>query len=59
MSDKILRRHNLNENSKAELSIHNAIKEVENLKADKRLTDAVILLLKAKELVSNFVDDIE
>lgn len=41
----------------AELAITNAMKEVENLPADVRLTNAVILLGEARDLVANFVDN--
>ncbi len=43
----------------SELSIHNAIQEIENLPADMRLTEAVIHLTKAKKYVSDFIDDIK
>ena len=39
-----------------ELAIHNAIQEVEKVGADIKLTDAIILLIKAKDLVSDFID---
>ena len=58
MSDlKFPRRNILSENTPAELSIHNTIQEVEIIGADVRLTEAVIHLNKAKELVSDFVDE--
>lgn len=41
----------------AELAIHNAAHEVEKLPADVRLTEAVVLLGKAKDLVSDFIDE--
>lgn len=44
-------------NSNAELSIFSAIAEVEKLPANEKLTEAVILLLKAKDLVSEFIDE--
>jgi hypothetical protein len=40
----------------AELAIRNAMAEVENLGADARLTDAIVLLGMAKDKVSDFVD---
>lgn len=41
----------------AELAIHDAMQAVEKMPADIRLTNAVILLIKAKDLVSDFIDD--
>lgn len=43
----------------AELAIQHAIDEIEKIGADKRLTDAVNLLSKAKDHVSDFLDDQE
>ena len=51
------RRNRLDLNTKVELSISNAIDEVEKIGADVRLTDAVIKLSEAKDLVSDFVDE--
>lgn len=51
------RKNTLCFNVKAELAIYNAMQEVETLEADTRLTDAVILLAKAKDLVSEYVDE--
>lgn len=42
---------------KQEIIIYQAIHEIEKMPPDKRLTDAVILLGKAKDLVSDFIDD--
>jgi hypothetical protein len=53
---KIPRRNRLDLNTPAELAIHNAMAEVEKAGADVRLTDAINLLSKAKELVADFVD---
>ena len=53
------RRSKLWLNTPAELAIYNAINEVEKIGADVRLTDAVMKLQEAKELVADFVDDIE
>jgi len=55
----ILRRHNLNELSPAEIAFRNAMAEVEKLGADERLTDAIILLDKAKNKVADFIDGVE
>ncbi len=42
---------------RAEVEIQLAIDEVEKLPADVRLTDAIIKLNEAKDLVSDFVDN--
>jgi hypothetical protein len=52
----IPRRNRLDLNTPAELSIFNAMQEVDKIGADTRLTEAVILLGKAKELVADYVD---
>ena len=44
--------------SKAELAIRNAINVVEEMPADVRLTDAVILLGKAKDRVADYIDGV-
>ena len=54
--DDTLRRNRLDFNIPAEIAINHAMHAVENLGADVRLTDAVILLQKAKDLVSDFFD---
>ena len=51
------RRHSLDLNTPAELAIRDAMIEVEKLPADGRLTEAVVLLEKAKTLVSDHVDN--
>lgn len=53
------RRSRLDLNTPAELSIFNAIQEVEKAGCDVRLTDAINLLSKAKDLVADYVDRIE
>lgn len=53
------RRMNLSLLTDAELSIFRAMQEVEKAGADERLTEAVILLDKAKNYVSDFVDGIK
>jgi len=50
------RRNRLDLNTKAELSIFNAIQEVEKAGVDPKLTDVVIMLGKAKELLAEYVD---
>lgn len=54
--EEILRRNRLDLNTPAELAIRNAVQEVEKIGADIKLTDAINLLGKAKELVSDFID---
>lgn len=44
-------------NTTSELAIHNAVQEIESMGADVRLTNAIIHLQKAKELVSDYVDE--
>lgn len=53
------RRNRLDLNTPAELAIYNAMQEVENVGADAKLTEAVILLSKARELIADYVDKIE
>lgn len=53
----IPRRIRLDLNRPAELAIHNAMMEVEKMPGDLRLTNAVIKLQEAKNLVSDFIDD--
>lgn len=58
MTDKeIPRRIQLDKMIPAELAIHNAIQEVEKIGADVRLTNAVIKLQEAKDLISDFTDE--
>lgn len=52
------RRIRLDKMQAAELAIYNAMQEVEKMPADVRLTKAVILLNKAKDSVSDFIDGI-
>jgi hypothetical protein len=52
----IPRRNRIDLNTPAEKSIYYAIQEVENIGADVKLTEAVILLIKAKDLISDYVD---
>jgi len=52
----IPRRYQLNLNTDAEKAIRAAKKEVEKLSANEKLTDALILLQKAFEIVADFED---
>lgn len=54
--DEIPRRNRMDLWTPAEKAIQNAVDEVEKMAADVRLTDAVILLSKAREKVADFVD---
>ncbi len=51
------RRNRLDLSTPAELAIRNAVDEVEKIGADVRLTNAIILLDQARELVADFVDE--
>lgn len=42
----------------AELAIRNAVLAVEEMPADVRLTDAVVLLSQAKDKVADFIDGV-
>jgi hypothetical protein len=55
--NEIPRRNQLNLNVKVELIIHTAMLEVEKLGSDIRLTNAIDLLQKAKDSISDFIDD--
>ena len=55
----IPRRCHLDKNTPEELAIRAAIQAVEeNLPADVRLTNIVILLDTARELLSDYIDDV-
>lgn len=56
MGNEIPRRNRLDLNTPAEKAIYDAMQEVEKLPSDVKLTEAVTLLAKAKDLVSDFVD---
>ena len=58
MSNEIPRRIRMDLWHPAELAIQNAVNEVEKMAADVRLTNAVILLGKARESVADFIDDV-
>ena len=53
---EIPRRMRIDLYTPAELAIRNAVLAVEEMPADIRLTDAVVLLQKAKEKVADYVD---
>lgn len=50
------RRNRLDLNTAAELAIYNAMQEVEKIGADEKLTQAIVKLQEAKNLVSDFID---
>ena len=54
--DTIRRRNRLDLNTPPELAIYNAMQEVEKAGVDVKLTDALIKLEEAKELVADFID---
>jgi hypothetical protein len=53
------RRHRLDLMDASERAIQHAMGEIEKIGADTRLTEAQTLLQKAKDLVSDFLDDQE
>ena len=55
-NNNLLRRIHLNLNTTTEMSIFKAMQEVENEVADPLLTEAGILLFKAKDLIGDYVD---
>lgn len=57
VTDSIPRRIRLDLMVPAELAIYNAVQEVEKLGADTRLTEIVVMLDQAKDLVSDYVDE--
>jgi len=52
----IPRRNNLETQTPAEKAIGTAIQEVENLGADKSLTEIVMMLSRVKEILSDYID---
>lgn len=54
-----LRRNRIDLMTPSELAIYKAIHEVEHLGADVKLTEAVILLSKAKDILADYVDKVE
>ena len=55
----IPRRNRLDLNTPAELAIHNAIQEIEKIGAHESLTRAQIYLTKAKNLVGDYIDEMD
>lgn len=55
-TNEIQRRNRLDLSEPAELAIRKAVDEVEKIGADVRLTKAINLLHKARELVADFID---
>lgn len=53
-----MRRNDLLRMSYAEVAIHKAIVEIENMAADTRLTNAVVLLMDTQRSVADFIDGI-
>jgi hypothetical protein len=58
MENGIRRRDRLDLNTPAEVAIFKAMQEVEKSGADIRLTEAVILLAKARSLVADYVESV-
>jgi len=56
MENTIPRRARLDLNTPAEKAIYDAMQEVEKMPADEKLTEAVILLGKARDLIADFID---
>lgn len=52
------RRAQMNDWTPAERAIYDAAQVVEVMPADERLTEAVVLLSKARDLVADFVDGV-
>lgn len=57
MAKEMPRRNDSTQQCNAEQSISGAIRDVERMPADPRLTDAVVLLTQAQAKVADFVDD--
>lgn len=53
------RRSNFNQMSPAERAIFDAMQEVEEVGADERLTDAVIMLQHARDKVADYIDSLD
>jgi hypothetical protein len=58
MTNEIKRRNRIDLMTMAEKSIYVAMVEVEKLGADVRLTNAGILLQKARDLVADYVESV-
>jgi hypothetical protein len=59
MSNSFPRRNIVSQLIPVEKAIYDAMQMVEEMPADERLTDAVILLQKAKEKVADYIDGID
>lgn len=59
MNETIPRRIRMDNWTPAETAIYQAMQKVEEAGADVRLTDAVILLQQAREMVADYVDGVE
>lgn len=55
----IPRRARIDKFAPAEKAIYDAVQAIEAMPADQRLTDAVLLLQKARDWVADFVDGID
>lgn len=51
------RRNNLNLNTDVEISIRESMLKVENMGSNPLLTEAIVKLNEARELVADFIDD--
>lgn len=56
MENEIPRRNRLDLNTPAEKAIYEAIQEVEKVGADTKLTEVIVMLGKARNLLSDYVD---
>jgi cell fate (sporulation/competence/biofilm development) regulator YlbF (YheA/YmcA/DUF963 family) len=56
---EVPRRVRLDLMTPAEKAIYDAGQEIEKLGADVRLTEAVVLLMEARNKVADFIDDID
>lgn len=56
-TENLPRRIRIDQSVPAELAIRNAVDEIEKMGADVRLTNAQVLLEKARELVADYVDE--
>lgn len=58
-SDLSIRRNDISQNTEEELAIRKARVKIECLGANKRLTDAIVHLNKAFELVADYTDELQ
>jgi hypothetical protein len=59
LTNNLSRRSQLFANSSEELQIRQAVEAVEQMGADVRLTDAIVLLQAARESVADFLDGVD